>query len=406
MQAVDLYPASGIASDWTYSVDIKGWTIELRPNGNPGFDLPPDQIIPTGEENFEAVLTMLDRFKDPVRISFPAGQINTALDLEPTTITVLAEEITDSIDTLELRVRADVSSDFVTFPMTPLGQGLYEATVPALSCGRSFDYYVQGTTTGGTALRLPENADIQASVISELAIVDDNAETDLGWTVGAAGDTATTGIWNRMNPQGTAAQPEDDHSNPGVNCWVTDGVSGGSLGARDVDGGATSLTSPSFDASIVGQWITADAFLSYARWYSNNQGSAPDTDHMPIQLSNNNGSTWTQIEDVTENAGAWVEKTFRIADLIAPSATMQLRIVARDDNPGSIVEAAIDDIRVTIRGCQFLPADLNRDGSVDAGDFFAFLDLFATADPGADLDLNASIDADDFFAFLDLFTQP
>lgn len=57
------------------------------------------------------------------------------------------------------------------------------------------------------------------------------------------------------------------------------------------------------------------------------------------------------------------------------------------------------------------------DGSVDGDDFFFYLDLFASGDPGADLtgsgDPNdpfygipdGSIDADDFFFYLDLFVQ-
>lgn len=49
------------------------------------------------------------------------------------------------------------------------------------------------------------------------------------------------------------------------------------------------------------------------------------------------------------------------------------------------------------------PADLTGDGSLDADDFFLYLDLFASGDDHADIDGNGSIDADDFFAYLDLF---
>ncbi len=49
------------------------------------------------------------------------------------------------------------------------------------------------------------------------------------------------------------------------------------------------------------------------------------------------------------------------------------------------------------------PADLDGDGDIDADDFFAYLDLFATRDPAADIDGDGDIDADDFFGYLDLF---
>ncbi len=49
------------------------------------------------------------------------------------------------------------------------------------------------------------------------------------------------------------------------------------------------------------------------------------------------------------------------------------------------------------------PADIDGNGVLDAGDFFAYLDLFAAGDPDADLTGNGVIDANDFFAYLDLF---
>lgn len=53
-----LYPASGISIDWTYGDQgVFSYTIELRPaSGNPGFILPPEQIIPNSQEIFPAVL--------------------------------------------------------------------------------------------------------------------------------------------------------------------------------------------------------------------------------------------------------------------------------------------------------------------------------------------------------------
>ncbi|MCC5786027.1 MAG: hypothetical protein JJU33_04920 [Phycisphaerales bacterium] len=51
------------------------------------------------------------------------------------------------------------------------------------------------------------------------------------------------------------------------------------------------------------------------------------------------------------------------------------------------------------------PADLNKDGVVDADDFFLFLQFFAAGDPRADINGDGVIDTDDFFEYLDLFAQ-
>ncbi|MEM6291535.1 MAG: M14 metallopeptidase family protein [Myxococcota bacterium] len=62
MTGRDLYTAGGTALDWSYGErNAAGYTIELRPDGGRrGFVLPPEQIVPTCDESFEAVLAMAD----------------------------------------------------------------------------------------------------------------------------------------------------------------------------------------------------------------------------------------------------------------------------------------------------------------------------------------------------------
>lgn len=64
-KSIDLYQCFGIATDWFYSDDAASnnggyrsaaFVIELRDKGEYGFLLPAEQIIPTGEELFPAVL--------------------------------------------------------------------------------------------------------------------------------------------------------------------------------------------------------------------------------------------------------------------------------------------------------------------------------------------------------------
>jgi len=52
-----LYPVSGDISDWLYAqipTAKYSFCVELRDTGRYGFLLPPDQIVPTGEEIFAA----------------------------------------------------------------------------------------------------------------------------------------------------------------------------------------------------------------------------------------------------------------------------------------------------------------------------------------------------------------
>lgn len=57
--ANDLYPASGIMTDWMYgAAGALSYTIELRPKGGSGFVLPPSEIRPTCDEGLAAVLAL------------------------------------------------------------------------------------------------------------------------------------------------------------------------------------------------------------------------------------------------------------------------------------------------------------------------------------------------------------
>jgi carboxypeptidase B len=63
--AAELYCASGGADDWFYAVPTKravagGLCIELRDTGRYGFLLPESEIIPTGQETLQAVLTVAE----------------------------------------------------------------------------------------------------------------------------------------------------------------------------------------------------------------------------------------------------------------------------------------------------------------------------------------------------------
>jgi murein tripeptide amidase MpaA len=62
-QASQLYLTSGDTTDWAYGVKgIPAFTIELRPDPNEfdGFVLPPEQILPTCQENVPAALYLID----------------------------------------------------------------------------------------------------------------------------------------------------------------------------------------------------------------------------------------------------------------------------------------------------------------------------------------------------------
>lgn len=264
---------------------------------------------------------------------------------------------------------------YSTSPLTSLGGGTYNATLPATPCEDRLDFYVSfESSDGSTVISEPIGSSATPhstlSLNSDTLIFSDDFETDLGWTVGFTGDAATTGIWTRVDPIGTGAQPEDDNdTGSGTVCYVTGQGTpypGGYLGENDVDGGRTSLISPAFD--LAGK----NGVIRYARWYSNNAGFAPETDKMAVSISNDNGVTFPEtLEVVTENQLGWVFKQFVVNQFITPASQMKVRFEASDLGAGSLVEAGVDDFQVFVTDISAKPGDANASGTYSLADIIA-----------------------------------
>jgi hypothetical protein len=270
-------------------------------------------------------------------------------------------------------------------PMQEVAPNEYEATFPSTTCGTMLDYFFTVDTTTGQTVADPVNADLSffeaayhaVSGTGLSTVYVDDMETDQGWTVGASDDTAISGIWTRNVPQYTPAQPGADHTpDPGTMCWVTDYHAGANLGDRDVDGGKTTLISPVFDLGSLGY---ERARISYWRWYSNDKGSDPG------DLSYDGGYSWENVETVgpagPETWGGWFYHEFYA--LTGGFGQLRLRFVAEDAGPASVVEAAVDDVRVEGLSCAppFALGDLNCDGAVNLGDINPF--VLALSNPTA-----------------------
>ncbi len=177
-----------------------------------------------------------------------------------------------------------------------------------------------------------------------LALTDD-LETDLGWTAGAPGDGATTGIWAYGNPVGTTSggapsNPEDDATPaPGLRCFAT-GNGSSTAGGDDVDGGPTTLVSPRLDLSGM-----SAATLSYERWFAD---ATTLDDQLQVSLSDDDGATWTTLETVSGgSANAWHRSSFLVQDFVALTDQVRLRLVTGDSPNNSITEAGLDELALT-----------------------------------------------------------
>ncbi len=362
-----LYQASGGSVDWTWGDQLViSYTIELRGND---FVIDPGQIIPTGEENLEAALTLAgyaDDYAVPAEYRFPDGLPTTLEPGTPTTVAVRINQGTDGpINSASGRLytRSGDSGGFVDTPLTYLGESDYEAMLPAVPCGLDLDFYFEIESMSGIAHTSPEKAPLtfySATSIEETTAYAESFQTDTGWTVENLDLDA--GPWERGVPAGDGSRgdPTADFDGSGA-CYLT----GNQQGDSDVDGGPTRLISPALDLSA-----TVDPSLTYARWFSNDDG---DGDRLDVEISNDGGANWSLVES-TGDTGGWAEYTVRVNDYVAPTANVVLRFSATDNPNNSVTEAAVDAIRVFETGCPGgLTGDATGDGVVDFQDILAVL---------------------------------
>lgn len=255
-------------------------------------------------------------------------------------------------DSLRLIYRVN-GGNFVSVRLNPTG-GLneYRGVIPNLHLYDEVGYYIHARDQLGNTKNDPEDAPASLHEF-DIAPTVDLLESPSGWTVNPDGtDNATTGIWVQADPVGTLyggeqCQPEDDRTaTPGVMCWVTgNGNPGDPAGNQDVDGGRTTVQTPTYDLS--GAEV---AKVKYYRWYTNDLGNNPGQDTWKVQVRNNGGA-WTDLENTTSSANAWILHTYDLHALYgAGIGNVQFRFIADDESPNSLIEAAVDNLELLFYG--------------------------------------------------------
>jgi aminopeptidase S len=176
-------------------------------------------------------------------------------------------------------------------------------------------------------------------------VFSDDFESNQGWVTNPNGtDTATTGQWQRANPEatssgGSAMQLGDTTS--GVNALVTGAAAGGSVGANDIDGGVTSIRSPSI-ALPSGDSLTL-SFQQYLAHLSN----ATNADFLRVSVVSGSSTTtvFQQLGAASVRAASWSQANVNISTF--GGQTVQILVQAADAGSASLVEAAVDDLTIT-----------------------------------------------------------
>ena len=286
----------------------------------------------------------------PLAHTLVSGTVRDATDLQP------IEGVAVRVVGLPFGSRTDVNGDYI-LPNVPVGQRVVSADGFGFS-GKEV-----------TALLKADQPFVLDLGLDRARFVD-KFEVSSGWSVES---TAVEGDWVRVDPIGTAGgtvQPENDHTpSPGVLAFVTgQGPLGGDPESGDLDGGATTLSSPTIDLSGM-----LNPFLTYHRWFSAESGPL-DGGTMRVEISDDAGSSWSIVEQLTQDANSWKRTRINLPDFFEPTAEFLTRFTCEqftgmDDL--RVLECGVDDVEV-VEECRAraLPAapDSDVDGIVDRCD--------------------------------------
>jgi hypothetical protein len=305
-----------------------------------------------------------------------------------------------------LYVSVNGGGSYSAYPLASTGSNSYLATFPDVDCGDVVRYYVGATLSNGGPTFDPATApsaffSVPVQTGSSTIVAESFEGTASGWSFAAEG-TVTSGQWALGVPVGTAsaglsASPSADATpGSGTRCFMTGiGIAGGTAGSQDLDGGPATLTSPIMDLSSA-----AGAQVSMAIWFFCDDIITTPTQADRLRVEVSNGGAWVLMEEISTNI-AWATRTYSLGSFVTLNSTVRVRVVANDTPNDSVTEAAIDEFVVSVTECvsaPACPADLNGDGTVDAGDLAGLLSSWGG--PKNDLDGDGIVAASDLAAML------
>lgn len=172
----------------------------------------------------------------------------------------------------------------------------------------------------------------------------DNFETSLGWAANPNGtDTATTGAWQRADPATTTSSGTKQLGTTvsGVFDLVTGAAAGVGAGDFDIDGGVTSIASPNITLSGGTNFTLT---FSYYMAHGTNS-SAADFFRVRILVGSTATTVFEELGAANDDDAVWTTATVNLSQFAGQ--TIRILIEAADASGASLVEAGVDDVRIT-----------------------------------------------------------
>ena len=362
-----LYLADGVFPDWTTSNGALSYTVELRPDGSPGFDLPPEEILPTCEENFAGAMAMFRFVNQLLVISLPNGPPVFALPGDMVSISVVIEPIFDdqvNENSATLHVRYGNDGPFAIRALQHKSGTNYEAMLPVSLCGLESEYWFSVETENGEMYRYPEGNDtLKVGVATELYSW--NMDSNPGWT--------TLGQWEWGIPTGDGG--EFGYPDP------SSGATGLQVYGYNLQGDyQNNLQQKHLTTNVLDVAGTQGTKLQFSRYLNVEQ---PVYDHASIAIRADGGGNWITLwsNPATIEDNAWQQVVYDISEVVQGAQTIQIRwTMGETDGAWRYSGWNIDDVQIMTTSSSGISGDANCDGVVDVTDILEIVSYWGSCE--------------------------
>lgn len=178
------------------------------------------------------------------------------------------------------------------------------------------------------------------------ALFEDDFESARGWVRTPGANTATSGLWQRGDPQpttqnGVTLQPDNCLS--GSACMITGLTASVNAGVNDIDNGLTSMQSPSI-ALPSGRTVT----LTF-RYFLAHIDTATSADYFRVRAVGSDGVPVTLFQKAatSSNVGVvWRSQSVNLSRFAGQTITLRFEAADSQSNGGTVIEAGFDDVAV------------------------------------------------------------
>jgi hypothetical protein len=271
---------------------------------------------------------------------------------------------TSSVDvrplTSVLRIESNISNAQLTLDGAPITapytftgvEGIIRTlgvVTPQVSGGSTYEF--ASWSDGGQATHeiVTPNDDTTFNALFQPAatttVFSDDFESNRGWVLTPGANPATTGRWERGDPQPTSssgiALQLGSCQGPSTNCLITGLSAGAAAGANDIDGGQTSIQSPPITLPAGNLTLTFRSYFAH-------KNDATSADYFRVRVVRANGqvqTVWSRGGSATGVAAVWGTRNVNLSAFAGQ--TIRLRVDAVDASPGSVVEAGFDNVSIT-----------------------------------------------------------